>query len=104
MFEGHNFRRGDLVIYRKYKHRASPGPRAKEVEPEPKGEEYSYCVDKFWIVTDVNQREVILATRRGKQHVVDIEDPNLRPARWWERILFRDRFPTNTELASARSA
>ena len=104
MIDRHGFRPGDLVIYRKYKHSASPGPRAKEVAPEAKGEEYSYCVDKFWVVTAVDQRGVVLATRRGKNHVVDVDDPNLRLARWWERLLFRDRFPGPAELPSARTA
>jgi hypothetical protein len=104
MIEGESFRPGDWVIYRKHKHSASPGPRAKEVAPEPRGEEYTYCVDKFWMVTSVDHRGVVLTTRRGKRRVVDADDPNLRPARWWERILFRDRFPTSDELATARTA
>jgi hypothetical protein len=87
------YRPGDWVIFRKRKHSASPGPRAREITPEPNGEEYSYCVDKFWGVAGTDKGRVILVTRRGKQHIVHSDDPNLRPARWWERILYRDRFP-----------
>jgi hypothetical protein len=87
------FRPGDWVIYRKFKHSASPGPRAREINPERHGEEYTYCVDKFWGVVLAEGGWVVLVTRRGKQHTVMADDPNLRPARWWERLVYRDRFP-----------
>jgi hypothetical protein len=38
---------------------------------------------------------VVLLTRRGKQHVVQCNNPRLRPAKWWERVLYRNRFPSN---------
>jgi len=85
---------GEPVIYRKQKHSTAPGPRAKAIEPAPHGEDYSYIVDKFWVVVECPATDrVLLSTRRGKQHVVAASDPNLRPARWWERLLYRDRFP-----------
>ncbi|MGE3779787.1 MAG: hypothetical protein AB7F89_21550 [Pirellulaceae bacterium] len=87
------YRPGDWVIFRKRKHSASPGPRAKEITPEPNGEEYSYCVDKFWGVASIDRDQVVLVTRRGKQHTVSFDDPNLRFARWWERLFYRERFP-----------
>jgi hypothetical protein len=71
--------------------------------PEPNGEEYSYCVDKFWGVAGLENGQVVLITRRGKQHTVDPDDPNLRPARWWERFLFRDRFPQFDVASAMRS-
>jgi hypothetical protein len=40
-----------------------------------------------------SENSVLLATRRGKQHVVECSDPNLRHARWWEKLIYRDRFP-----------
>ena len=104
MTDGPCYRPGEWVIYRRHKHTASPGPRAKDVTPEPNGEEYSYSVDKYWIVVSVENDNIVLATRRRKLHVVDADDPNLRPARWWERLLFRDRFPPVQELATVRSA
>src|SRR5689334_9993413 len=103
MNDGHCYRPGDWVIYRKTKHSAAPGPRAKDVAPEPNGEEYSYCVDKFWVVTGVEGGRVMLATRRGKHHVVANDDLNLRQAKWWERFLFRDRFPDTHSMATART-
>lgn len=99
----HRYCPGDWVIYRKAKHSASPGPRAREIAPEPNGEEYSYCVDKFWVVSRIENGCLVLSTRRGKQHVVEADDPNLRYARWWERFLYRHRFPT-VELPVIRSA
>jgi len=85
--------RGEWVIYRKAKHSPSPGPRAQEVTPSPHGEFYSYVVDKFWVVERVlDEGQLQLRTRRGKQHLVSADDPNLRRARWWERWVFRRRF------------
>lgn len=87
---------GDLVIYRKTKHGLRPGPRAHDVSPAEAGDEYTYLVDKFWIVVVANAGMLTLRTRRGKQHVVSAADPNLRPAHWWERLLNRGRFPSLT--------
>ncbi|MGC1274630.1 MAG: hypothetical protein WBC44_13070 [Planctomycetaceae bacterium] len=84
---------GDRMVYRKTKFGTSPGPRATAVAPARHGEGYSYIVDKFWIVTDVlDDNRLRMRTRRGKEHVVRADDPNLRPARWWERWLYRERF------------
>ncbi|WP_442481402.1 hypothetical protein [Aeoliella sp. SH292] len=89
---------GDWVIYRKQKRSTSPGPRAKLVSAAPQGETYTYMVDKFWVVKQLQgDKQVVLVTRTGKQHTVDLSTPNLRPARWWERWIYRDRF-RETEL------
>lgn len=100
------FSPGDLVVYRKFKHSSIPGPRAKDVDPAPRGEEYTYSVDKFWIVAELQSDDsVLLATRRGKQHVVECSDPNLRHARWWEKLVYRGRFPApESPDASTNSA
>ena len=89
------FRPGDRVIYRKQKHSTSPGPRARDVDPAPHGEEYSYCVDKFWTVRErVDNDHLLLVTRRGKEHIVAATDPNLRHPHWWERLLYSSKFPS----------
>ena len=41
---------GDWVIFRKEKHSTSPGPRAENIHAAPKGDDYYYQVDKFWVV------------------------------------------------------
>lgn len=88
---------GDQVVYRKFKHSVAPGPRARYVDPAPHGEEYTYSVDKFWIVVEIQPDDhVLLETRRGKQHVVECSDMNLRHAHWWEKLLYRGRFPNKT--------
>lgn len=93
------YRRGDPVIFRMRKHSTHPGPRARNVKPAEKGEEYTYQVDKFWTVAEVlEDGRLRLKTRRGKEHVVDVEDEQLRPASWWERWLYRGRFPRLEEL------
>lgn len=88
------FRPGDRVIYRKSKHSTSPGPRAADVQPAPRGEYYAYNVDKFWTVSEVKpDGTIVVRTRRGKEHLLEPDDRALRKARWWERLLYRDRFP-----------
>jgi hypothetical protein len=92
------FKPGDLVIYRKPKRSTRPGPRAEDVHPAPYGEDYFYRVDKFWVVVAVrSDGKVVARTRQGKEHVLAPDDPLLRKARWWERILWKSRFPTVDE-------
>lgn len=93
---------GDWVVYRKQKHSTSPGPRAKDVAAAPSGETYAYVVDKYWVVKQcVDSDQVLLITRTGKEHTVSLDDPNLRPARWWERLVYRDRFRETEKLLEA---
>lgn len=88
------FKPGDLVIYRMTKHSQCPGPRAKAITPSPHGDEYKYRVDKFWIVDQVlDDGRLQLRTRRGKTRVIRQNDLNLRPAAWWELLLYRRLFP-----------
>ena len=84
---------GDPVIYTATKHGTHPGRRAREIRPEPQGEAYVYAVDKFWTVTDTRGRQIVLTTRRGKVHLVDADDPHLRRPSWWQRLIYRNRFP-----------
>ena len=91
------FRRNDWVIFRTTKHSTHPGRRAQSVFPAEKGEGYTYCVDKFWIVDDIQQKaestQIVLRTRRGKERIVEIDDPRLRQANWYEKLMFGHRFP-----------
>jgi hypothetical protein len=88
------YKSGDLVIFRKPKHTSRPGPRAEDIFPAPKGETYDYVVDKFWIVADVTEDgKLLLRTRKGKEHLVEPDDPKLRRAKWWERLVFSNKFP-----------
>jgi hypothetical protein len=94
------FRVGDDVIYRKQKFSVHPGPHARAVSPAPNGDHYSYCVDKFWKVIAVEaDGQIVVRTRRGKQLTINVRDPALRRAYWWERLLFRSRFPVLTPTA-----
>ena len=89
-----NFRLGDSVIYTKQKYSVRPGPHAKRIYPTPFGDYYFYQVDKFWTVISVRtDRQIVVRTRRGKEHTLNAADPALRRATWWERLLFRRRFP-----------
>jgi hypothetical protein len=89
-----HFKPGDLVIYRKQKFSVRPGPHAEGICPAPHGDSYSYCVQKYWRVVAVQaNHEVVVRTRRGKQLTVAADDPALRRATWWQRLLLRHRFP-----------
>jgi hypothetical protein len=88
------FAPGDYVIYRKQKFSVHPSPRAKEIRPCPRGDFYSYLVDKFWLVVAVQGTDkIIVCTRRAKRLAINISDPALRRASWLERLVFRRRFP-----------
>lgn len=84
---------GDWVVYRKSKISPHPGPRAQDVNPNTKGETYSYTVDKYWVVEQVlDDGRVVLKTRRGKSHTIPATDPNLRRAGLLDWLLHRNRF------------
>jgi hypothetical protein len=88
------FRPGDVVVYRKQKSSVRPGAHAKEIQPAPHGDTYSYAVEKFWRVVAVQpDNTLVVRTRKRKQHTIAADDPNLRRAHWWERLLFWHRFP-----------
>ena len=96
------FKPGDWVIYRKQKRSASPGPRAQQTSPSPKGETYTYLVDKYWIVEEVlDDGTLRLRTRRGKEHIVQADDPRLRKPRWLEGWLLHVRFRSVEESRGA---
>jgi hypothetical protein len=96
---------GELVVYRKRKHSVRPGRRAINIFPARFGEEYTYYVDKFWRVAEVLPNEqLVLVTRRGKEHVISASDPALRRANWWDRFYHRDRFPTRFSVPRRKSA
>jgi hypothetical protein len=84
---------GDWVVYRKQKRSTAPGPRAEKIYPAPAGDMYSYVVEKYWTVKEVlTDGTMRLQTRRGKEHVISIDDPRLRRPRWWERLRLASRF------------
>lgn len=88
-----SFQPGDWVVFRRIKHTTHPGPRARDIHATEHGDNYSYIVDKFWIVDEVlADGRLILRTRRGKTHTVRADDPNLRSATLWERLRYRARF------------
>jgi hypothetical protein len=88
-----SFAKGDWVVFRKRKSTTHPGPRAQDIRAAAHGDTYYYSVEKFWIVADVlADGKLLLQTRRGKQHVIDANDPQLRRATLWDRIRYRAHF------------
>lgn len=98
----HAFQTGDLVIYTLPKQGPTPGPRARSVHPSRKGDDYSYLVDKFWMVAEVlPENKLRLVTRRGKSRVISADDPLLHKAGWWQRFRNRGRFPVPEVLQNS---
>jgi len=93
------FKLGEWIVYRKQKQSTRPGSRARATHPAPRGEDYTYFVDKYWIVVDIGDK-LVACTRRGKHHTLDADDPALRRATWWERLLLRGRFPSFESFVS----
>lgn len=85
-------RPGDWVIYKMQKASSSPGPRAKATTASSKGENYTYIVDKFWIVEAVEGDEFLLRTRKGKQHRINKSDSRLRKPSWFQKLMYSSRF------------
>lgn len=88
-----SFQPGSPVVCCVTKRSANPGPRAKNVRPDPNGDAYTYQVDKLWLVDELKDDAIILRTRRGKRHVIRDDNPMLRHPSLLERILYRSRFP-----------
>ncbi|MEM8733971.1 MAG: hypothetical protein AAGG44_07110 [Planctomycetota bacterium] len=100
-----NPRVGDKVVFAKEKHSGRPGQRAQEVSASQKGDHYSYIVEKYWVVMEVREDgSLLLATRRGKKHELPADHPNLRPASFFERVLLRQRFPSNASASKEPDA
>lgn len=96
---------GNVVVYRKAKFGNRPGPRAKRVQPTPGGDDYTYYVDKYWVVAATQpDGKLLLKTRTGKSHTVDPNDPMLRRATWWERWWRRSQMPTLAQAEAAASS
>lgn len=88
------FQVGDPVIYLMTKQSSHPTLRATQVSPAQHGDNYSYVVEKFWVVREVlPDGQLQVQTRRGKTRVISPDDPCLKRASWWDRWVHRDRFP-----------
>ena len=94
---------GDWVVYRKSKRSTSPGPRASHVVGSPKGESYTYTVDKYWVVEEVMpDGNLLMRTSKGKSNIIGLDDPNLRRASLFQRLLRKSRFQAAMEQCKKR--
>ena len=99
------FRIGDKVVYTRDKYTSSPGPRAKNVSAAPNGELYQYQVDKYWTVVEIlSPNHLVVMTRRQKTHVLAGDDPRLRKASLFERLLLARQFPALSKSQTLLSA
>ncbi|WP_459554859.1 hypothetical protein [Lacunimicrobium album] len=95
------YKPGDFVVYKVTKQSSHPTPRASKVYPSPHGDNYTYCVEKYWVVDHmIDDSQIVVRTRRGKERTIDLDDPCLRHANWWERVLSSHRFPLPPEKAT----
>lgn len=100
--QNHPYQAGDLVVYTLPKQGPTPGPRARSIHPSRMGDDYSYLVDKFWMVAEVlPDNKLRLVTRRGKYRVISADDPLLHKAGWWQRFRNRGRFPAPDVLQTS---
>lgn len=91
------FKPGDRVVYRKPKRSSSPGSRAQNISPSRFGEDYTYVVEKHWIVVAATGDKITVQTRTGKQHELDANSGCLRHARLWDILFHHRRFPDKSE-------
>ncbi|TCD48082.1 hypothetical protein [Chlorobium sp. N1] len=90
---------GDTIVYHKPKSSFSPGPRARQVYPLARGEEYHYVVDKFWTVTAINEDGTVdVVTRTGKTHHLKADDPNISKTGLIDHLMHRKRFPVLEDM------
>ncbi len=91
---------GDRIVYRKTKFSPLPGARAHHISASDKGENYTYLVDKYWVVADVlEDGRLVAKTRRGQLNYVRADDPDLRKAKLIESLIHRHLFPAVAEAA-----
>jgi len=93
LFFSKKFKVGDRVIYRKPKKSESPSPNAINLWPERTGDSYRYTIKKYWAVVQVDGDRIQVVTRRGKHHWMNVRDPLLRKASWYECWFREDNFP-----------
>ena len=93
------FKLGMLVVYLIQRHSTSPEPNAKGVYAAPHGDSYSYYVEEYARVAAVlPDGNLIIHTIDGAQHTLPAEEPMLRRAGWWERLMLRKNFPPCTDI------
>ena len=90
---------GDLVIYRERKFGRQPAPHARNIAPSPKGDDYSYTVEKYLVVSEVSDDgTVIVTSASGTQLTISRDHPLLVRATWIQRLLYRSRFNKQPEI------
>lgn len=90
-----SYERGDWVVYRKTKQKNRPARRARNIHPAPKGDTYTYDIDKYCRVVGCDPAgQLILLTRRSGYVTIAPTDSRLRRAAWWERLFRARLFPS----------
>jgi hypothetical protein len=97
------FKLGMLVVYLIQRHSTSPESNAKGVYAAPHGDDYSYYVEEYARVAAVlPEGNLIIHTNTGAQYTLPAEEPMLRRAGWWERLMLRKNFPPCIEIADRK--
>jgi hypothetical protein len=88
-----SLRPGDLIIFSLPGRSTNPGLDAKDVRPERHGEGYLFTIEHFWVVANTHGAQVAVRTRQGGIRILDTADGRMHVASWWERLIYRRRFP-----------
>lgn len=71
-----------------------PGPEARDIRPDERGDLYYYLIKKYWRVEQVLQDgRIVAVTPLMEHHYLRRDDPNLRKASLLERLRYGARFP-----------
>jgi hypothetical protein len=80
----------DWILYHDQESSDHPEPGARDISPAPRGDAYSYLIDRLWRVKRVNPDGSIEATGpKGHVHHLDAHDPHIEKAGWLRRRRLR---------------
>jgi hypothetical protein len=100
MQRSNTFRIGDCVVLREERRDTHPSRGARDVRPEPYGEGYRYVLEEYWRISEQHAGRLLLRAQWGETRLAEANDPHLHVVSWWERLIYRHRFP-KPEISSA---
>jgi hypothetical protein len=87
-----NYSVNDWILYREQESSDHPEPGAHDISPAPRGDAYSYLVDRLWRVTRVNRDGSLEATgSNGRVHRLPPHDRHIEKVGWLRRRLLGRR-------------
>ena len=94
-----------LVVLLTQRYSPTPSPHAKGLYATPCGDDYSYYLEVYArVVAVLPEGKILVGTKTGEQYTLRNDEPSLRRASWWERLLFKKQFPPRTDTAGKTPA